>query len=171
MSENVINVLSWYENGVAGTKMSILAQLFWILGWFSPFWSHFGTPGAKIWGNQLLEMSENVINELCCYENVVVGTKMSILAQLVWIIGWFSPFWTIFGAILAPLGPKLGYQIIGGDWKCCEWTPLVWKWGDRNKSGILAQLVWIIGWFFPFRTIFGTNFDPWGPNLAKSFFF
>ena len=50
------------------------------------FWGHFDTPGAKIVGIQLLEVSENVINQLRWYENGVVGTKMSILAHLVKII-------------------------------------------------------------------------------------
>ena len=52
----------------------------------SPILHHFGTPGAKNLGNQLLDVSENAINELNWYENVVIGTKMSILANLVWII-------------------------------------------------------------------------------------
>ena len=47
------------------------------------FWHHC----AQNSGNKLWEMSENVTNELSWYENAVLGTKMSILAQLDWIIG------------------------------------------------------------------------------------
>ena len=65
------------------------------------FWSHFGSPGTKIVGNQLSEVSESATNELRGYENRVVGTEMSILALLVWKIWSFYSFWTIFGAILA----------------------------------------------------------------------
>ena len=82
------------------------------------FWSHFGRPGTKILGNQLSEVSESARNELDWYENRVVGTEMSILAPLVWIIWSFHPFWTIFSAILAALGPILGHHIIVGISKC-----------------------------------------------------
>ena len=67
-----------------------------------PFWSHFGTPMLYIFGKQLLEVSENALNELGRSENVVVGQKMSILAQLVCKILLWHPFWSLFGAILAP---------------------------------------------------------------------
>ena len=69
---------------------------------FYPFWTHFGTPGPKILGNQSLEVSGNALNELSRPVNGGVGQKSSILALLVWKLWYFNPF----GPILAPLGPK-----------------------------------------------------------------
>ena len=86
VSRNGRNQLRGYENMVLGTEMSTLAQMVWIIWSFYPFWSHFGSPGTNILGNQLSEVSESTRNELSWYENRVVGREMSILALLVWII-------------------------------------------------------------------------------------
>ena len=80
MSENVINELCCYENVVVGTKMSILAQLVWIIQYFShfaPFLEPFWHPWAQNWGTKLLEVTENLVNELHWYENGVIGTKVA----------------------------------------------------------------------------------------------
>ena len=115
MSENDLNELSWYENGVVGRKMSILARLVWIMWQFVPILDQFWHPKTQNWGNQLSEVSENDLNEFSWLENRVVGRKMSILAHLVWIIWQFVSILTHFGPILAPLDPKLGGT---NYWRC-----------------------------------------------------
>ena len=69
---------------------------------------HFGSPGTKILGNQLSEGSESATNELRGYENRVVGTKISILALLVWKIWSFYSFWTILIFFLVKVVEKIG---------------------------------------------------------------
>ena len=77
MLKNVKNEFSRVENGVVGTKSSILALIVSEIPYFSPFGSHFEPTEAKIWCNQFLEMLKNVKNEFSRAENGVVGTKIT----------------------------------------------------------------------------------------------
>ena len=88
-----------------------------ILPILDQFCTHFGTPRPKIGGNQLLEVSENDLNELRWLVNGVVGREISILARLVWIIWQFVPILTNFVPILAPLDPKLE---VTNYWRCLK---------------------------------------------------
>ena len=50
---------------------------------FGSFLNNFGIPRPKIWGHQLLDVFEIIVNELCVLENMGIGTKIRILALLV----------------------------------------------------------------------------------------
>ena len=66
-----------------------------------------------------------------------VGTKMSILAQLVWIIGPFHPFWTIFDAILAPSGQQFWVTNFWIGLKLLKITLARWKMCNSNQKMII----------------------------------
>ena len=86
MFESTKNQLLGVENGVVRTKIVALAPIVKkILNFtlFDPFWANFGTPGAKILGNQFSEVTESTKNELLGVENGVIGTKIIALAPIV----------------------------------------------------------------------------------------
>ena len=84
------------ENGVIGTKIIALAPIVWkILNFihFYPFLTNFGTPGAKIWWNQFLEVTGSDKNELDRVENGWLGPQIGIIRWISWKLESKHGFW------------------------------------------------------------------------------
>ena len=80
---------------------------------FNSFWSHFSTLKHNIFGNKLLEVSGNGLNELSWSENGVLGQKnehpSTFSLENMAVTPILDPFWSPFGT---PRPKNVGNQLL-----------------------------------------------------------